>query len=179
MNKKINEAGDHEVGMAGGQLEAICKDATELLGKIGQSEKDIPGWIQSHITSAYEYLKQANDNYHELMPENKNTSKHVKLFEEFMNEAKVDNDYTFNNNEDYYKAVAVLRDAGFYRSGNGNPPKGDEPGTYIEDERWLNIRVIKGEKEALKLLKKSKIKYKAEYKEPMGYKIHNQGGYLD
>ena len=89
-NEKINEAGDHEVGMAGGQLEAICKDATELQGKIGQSEKDIPGWIQGHITSAYEYLKQANDNYHELMPENKSTANYVKLFEEFVKEKKTD-----------------------------------------------------------------------------------------
>jgi hypothetical protein len=62
----IVEAEDHEVGMAQGQLTAIIKDATELQGKVGTMEKDIPGWIQGHITSAYEYLKQANDNFHEL-----------------------------------------------------------------------------------------------------------------
>lgn len=106
--------------------------------------------------------------------------KNIKLFEEFINEAKeIDNDYTFSTLDEYYKGVKVLKLAGFYRSGNGNPPTGNEPGIYKEDEHWLNIRIIKGEKEALKLLKKSKIKYKAEYKEPMGYKIHNQGGYLD
>jgi len=77
--------------------------------------------------------------------------KHVKLFEQFTNEAKeIDNDYTFDNSQDYNKAVGALRDAGFYRSGNGNPPTGDEPGTYIEDERWLNLRIIRGEKEAAK-----------------------------
>lgn len=63
---ELFEAGDHEVGMAQGQLTAIVKDATELQGKVGNAEKDIPGWIQGHITSAYEYLKQANDNFHEL-----------------------------------------------------------------------------------------------------------------
>jgi hypothetical protein len=60
------EAEDHEVGMAQGQLAAIIEDASELQSKLGNVEKDIPGWIQSHITSAYEYLKQANDNFHEL-----------------------------------------------------------------------------------------------------------------
>lgn len=106
--------------------------------------------------------------------------KHIKLFEEFLNEAKeIDNDYTFSNLDDYYKAVSVLYRAGFYRSGSGNPPKGNEPGSYEENENWLNLKVIRGEKEALKILKKSKIKYKAEYRKPMGYTIHNQGGYLD
>lgn len=99
---------------------------------------------------------------------------------ESINEAKeIENDYTFSDLQDYYKGVKVLRDAGFYRSGNGNPPKGDEPGTYVEDERWLNLRVVKGEKEAFKLLKKSKLKYKADYSKPMGYMVHNHGGYLD
>jgi hypothetical protein len=62
----VMEGNDHEVGMAQGQLEAIHKAAGELQEKIGTEEKDLPGWIQSHITSSYEYLKQANDNYHEL-----------------------------------------------------------------------------------------------------------------
>ena len=62
----VKEGEDHEVGMAMGQIEAIKKAVDELLGKIGQVEKNLPGWIQGHITSAYEYLKQANDNFHEL-----------------------------------------------------------------------------------------------------------------
>ena len=62
----IAEAEDHEVGMAMGQLSAIHEAAGELEEKIGNEEKDIPAWIQAHITSAYEYLKQANDNFHEL-----------------------------------------------------------------------------------------------------------------
>ena len=66
----VVEAEDHEVGMALGQLQAIHKSAGELEGKIGTEEKDIPAWIQGHITSAYEYLKQANDNFHELEESN-------------------------------------------------------------------------------------------------------------
>lgn len=62
----LNEAGDHEVGMAQGQLKSICDSATELMQKIGNTEKDIPGWIQDHISQSYNYIKQANDNYHEL-----------------------------------------------------------------------------------------------------------------
>lgn len=62
----VVEAEDHEVGMAMGQLSSIHEAATDLEDKIGTEEKDLPAWIQAHITSAYEYLKQANDNFHEL-----------------------------------------------------------------------------------------------------------------
>jgi|GEM_PF-1519665 hypothetical protein len=105
--------------------------------------------------------------------------KHLKLFEQFINEANLDNSYTFDNSQDYRKAVSALNAADFYRSGNGNPPKGDEPGSYSEDEHWNVIKIIRGEKEAAKILKKLKLNYKSEYKKPMGYKVHNQGGYLD
>lgn len=64
----VVEAEDHEVGMAMGQLDAIHNATSELEDKIFKDggERNIPAWIQSHITSAYEYLKQANDNFHEL-----------------------------------------------------------------------------------------------------------------
>jgi hypothetical protein len=64
----VVEAEDHEIGMAMGQLDAIHNAASELEDKIFKEgdERNIPAWIQSHITSAYEYLKQANDNFHEL-----------------------------------------------------------------------------------------------------------------
>jgi len=62
----VMEANDHEVGMAQGQLEAIHKAAGELQEKIGNEEKDLPGWIQDHISQAYSFLQQANDNFHEL-----------------------------------------------------------------------------------------------------------------
>ena len=47
-------------------LKAIQKDAAELEQKIGPLERDLPGWIQDHISQAYNYLKQANDGFHEL-----------------------------------------------------------------------------------------------------------------
>jgi hypothetical protein len=62
----VMEGSDHEVGMAQGQLEAIHKAAAELQEKIGSEEKDLPGWIQDHISQAYSFLQQANDNFHEL-----------------------------------------------------------------------------------------------------------------
>jgi hypothetical protein len=61
----IREA-DHEVGMALGQLEAICDSAIELQEKIGTVEINLPGWIQDHISQSYNYIKQANDGYHVL-----------------------------------------------------------------------------------------------------------------
>ena len=57
---------DHEVGMAQGQLDAIIKAATELKAKMGEVEINLPGWIQDHISQTYNYIKQANDNYHQL-----------------------------------------------------------------------------------------------------------------
>lgn len=106
--------------------------------------------------------------------------KYTQTFESFINEAKgIDNSYTFDNLQDYRKAEASLRDAGFYRSGNGNPPTGNEPGFYVGDENWLNLEITKGEKEAAKLIKKTKTKYSSEYAKPKGYAVHNHGGYLD
>lgn len=57
---------DHEVSMAQKLLGAMINDAMDLQEKLGNLEKDIPGWIQDHISQAYNYLKQANDGYHEL-----------------------------------------------------------------------------------------------------------------
>jgi hypothetical protein len=57
---------DHEVSMAQKLLAALIDDALDLQEKLGNLEKDIPGWIQDHISQSYNYLKQANDGYHEL-----------------------------------------------------------------------------------------------------------------
>ncbi len=56
---------DHEVSMAHGLLDDIIKNATELKAKMGQDEKDIPGWIQDHISQAQNFINQANTSYHE------------------------------------------------------------------------------------------------------------------
>lgn len=60
------EGTDHEVAMAQNSLEAIIKAATELSQKIGTVERDIPGWIQDHITNAENYIEQAAQGFHEL-----------------------------------------------------------------------------------------------------------------
>jgi hypothetical protein len=64
--KPMNEGEeDHEVSMAQNQLDSIIKHATELKSKIGETEKDIPAWIQDHITNSENYISQATSNYHE------------------------------------------------------------------------------------------------------------------
>jgi hypothetical protein len=65
-SNKLLESEDHEVKMSTNQLEAVINSALDLKEKIGEMEKDIPAWIQDHISQAYNYLKQANDGYHEL-----------------------------------------------------------------------------------------------------------------
>ena len=60
----LNE--DHEVSMAQASLKSIMKSATELHNKLGNMERDIPGWIQDHITNAENYIDQAAQGFHEL-----------------------------------------------------------------------------------------------------------------
>jgi len=59
------ENSDHEVSMAQASLDAIINYATQLKGKIGGVEKDIPAWIQDHISKAETYIRQASNQYHE------------------------------------------------------------------------------------------------------------------
>jgi hypothetical protein len=62
---KEGESEDHEVSMANNSLDTIIKMATELKAKMGEDEKDIPAWIQDHITNAENFISQASSNYHE------------------------------------------------------------------------------------------------------------------
>jgi len=62
---KEGEGEDHEVSMANNSLDTIIKMATELKAKMGETEKDIPAWIQDHITNAENFISQASSNYHE------------------------------------------------------------------------------------------------------------------
>ena len=63
----LNKEGmDHEVSMAQNSLQSIISSASQLINKIGNNEKDLPGWIQDHITNAENYIDQANQGYHEL-----------------------------------------------------------------------------------------------------------------
>ena len=60
------ETQDHEVSMAGGQLDDIIRNATELKGKVGEKEMNLPGWIQDHISRAMQFINQANTGFHKL-----------------------------------------------------------------------------------------------------------------
>jgi len=58
--------GDHEVAMAQASLKAIAQASLELSQKIGNIERNIPGWIQDHIAKAENYIEQAAQGFHEL-----------------------------------------------------------------------------------------------------------------
>ena len=62
---KESEGQDHEVSMAQNSLKSIISSASQLMNMLGQDEKDIPAWIQDHITNAENYINQASKNYHE------------------------------------------------------------------------------------------------------------------
>jgi hypothetical protein len=64
--KLVKENGDHEVVMAQASLKSIIKSAAQLMSKLGNMERDIPGWIQDHITNAENYIDQAAQGFHEL-----------------------------------------------------------------------------------------------------------------
>jgi hypothetical protein len=59
------EGEDHEVSMGQNQLDSIIKYATELKQHLGEDEKEIPAWIQDHISKSQNYISQAASNYHE------------------------------------------------------------------------------------------------------------------
>jgi len=63
----LEDGPDHEVSMAMKQLGSIMKSVEELMDKIGKSgeEKDIPAWIQDHISNAENYINQASSGYYE------------------------------------------------------------------------------------------------------------------
>jgi hypothetical protein len=60
------EGEDHEVSMAQNSLQSIISSASQLMNKLGDNERNIPGWIQDHITNAENYIDQANQGFHEL-----------------------------------------------------------------------------------------------------------------
>jgi hypothetical protein len=64
--KNIKEGDDHEVAMAVSSLEAIAEAIVELRQKLGNTERNIPGWIQDHIAKAENYIEQAAQGFHEL-----------------------------------------------------------------------------------------------------------------
>ena len=65
---KEGEGEDHEVSMAQNSLQAIISSASQLMNKLGDNERNIPGWIQDHIAKSENYIEQANQSFHELEP---------------------------------------------------------------------------------------------------------------
>lgn len=66
ISKNIKEGDDHEVAMAVSSLKAIAEAIVELRQKLGNTERNIPGWIQDHIAKAENYIEQAAQGFHEL-----------------------------------------------------------------------------------------------------------------
>jgi len=83
---KLNESGDHEVAMAQASLKSIAKSAIELSQKIGDMERDLPGWIQDHITNAENYIEQADQGFHELKQDEMNELKRIQQLAGMVNE---------------------------------------------------------------------------------------------
>ncbi len=77
--KEGEESQDHEVSMANNSLDTIIKMATELKAKMGEDEKQIPAWIQDHITNAENYISQASSNYHEYGDSNESVNEDSKF----------------------------------------------------------------------------------------------------
>ena len=62
--KKVQEAEDHEISMARGELEAIADKATQLASMLqGKSDEGNPleAWVQSKITKAKDYIDSVSD----------------------------------------------------------------------------------------------------------------------
>ncbi len=65
VKKEEHEGQDHEVSMANNSLDSILWAANELKKHLGDQERDIPAWIQDHITNAENYILQAAKNFHD------------------------------------------------------------------------------------------------------------------
>jgi hypothetical protein len=66
VSKNMSEGEDHEVSMATASLKAIISSASLLMSKLGNTERNIPAWIQDHITNAENYIEQAAQGFHEI-----------------------------------------------------------------------------------------------------------------
>lgn len=87
----VLENEDHEVSMSVSALDDIIRNATELKGKVGMEEKDLPAWIQDHISQAQNFINQANTNFHDYeqdkgMETDKPVDKDLEAMKEEINE---------------------------------------------------------------------------------------------
>ena len=86
--RSMKEGGDHEVAMAQSSLQAIIEAAQELMAKIGGNERNIPGWIQDHITNAENYIEQAAQGFHEIEHEQPEETSLVGMMQELRGSKK-------------------------------------------------------------------------------------------
>jgi hypothetical protein len=92
ISKNLNEE-DHEVAMAQSSLKDIAKASIELAQKMGGVERNIPGWIQNHITNAENYIEQAAQGFHELKDDEMNETKRMQQLAGVINENQgIEND---------------------------------------------------------------------------------------
>jgi hypothetical protein len=79
IKEDINEADDHEISMARGELEAISDKALKLSSILqGKTDKDnIEAWVQSKITKAKDYINSVAD-YMEYNPDMKQMNEALK-----------------------------------------------------------------------------------------------------
>lgn len=182
----ITEANDHEVGMANGQLLDIAKNASELMKKIGETEKDLPGWIQDHISQAQNFLNQANTSYHELeeSTELEEAKKYDLGFGSLGNGTTVWNRAQQVNGD--YKTVAHISTGGNITYYDKKMP--EDVKKQIEDmaanESTITEKVDMAELEnTLKRVKKEnpgkKVGYIFVQDAPKGYKISIDGKYTN
>jgi len=67
--QETHEGQDHEVSMANNSLDSILWAVGELKKQLGDQERDIPAWIQDHITNAENFITQAAKNFHDYSGE--------------------------------------------------------------------------------------------------------------
>jgi hypothetical protein len=92
-------------------------------------------------------------------------------------EKNISIEFQFSSSEDFNKAHSILIKSGFRNSNSGNPPKGDEKGSFTPNDRFKSITVTRNSKEAKSILRG--INSEQKEKKPMSYHIHNHGGHLD
>lgn len=127
---------DHEVSMAEKQLEDIIRNAVELIQKLGNQERNIPGWISDHISQSQNFINQANYGFHELH-ESKN--ERVLYRNELMRFEIVESDEPYPIEEAEYQGRTVKL---------GKPMQGDVKKfkVYVKNEKGNVVKVNFGQK---------------------------------
>jgi len=124
----LNEGEDHEVSMAQQSLKSIAKSAVDLHKKLGYRERNIPGWIQDHITNAENYIDQAAEGFHEL-------EEAVKVRDEPMKGRRTEFIISSKNKEEVEKEIEKI-EREYPSAGYGTMVK-KEP--YQKGDTWIAV----------------------------------------